>query len=260
MEMRSCASTRRSRCGPCSTRHRRRVGRVAISGLHPGCVEWFLTLTAPGEDVHYLPNGERCPCTPPGGVDLAEWNATLGRRWNDFCTYVRRLLDDQALQFFKGTEVQQRGALHIHALIRPSRPVKAPTMKKLRAMAIHLGFGHAVDLQPVAREKHAWYVAKYVSKACDDRAHVPWARHGQVLDEETGELVAQLVRCDATYRPWSSSRHWGVTMRQVKAEQQRWVRERLAAAEGGGAPAAAALDTSTTRYTHSLSPPGQGVA
>ena len=76
-----------------------------------------------------------------------------------------------------------------------------------------------VDVEPVRSvDKAARYISKYVTKSSGQRSVVPWER----LDPETGELVG----ARATYRLWSSSRTWGVTMREIKSTQAAQARAR----------------------------------
>lgn len=224
-----CGTARASACGPCGETHRGRVQVVARSGLVVGRDGLFITLTAPGDRPHRMPDGRRCPCTPPGGVNLGLWNAELGRRWNRLVTELRRQLG--GLEYVRVVEVQRRGALHVHALLRSSdgRPL-ALSGARLRRAAMLLGFGHSVDVQAVA-SSHAAYVAKYCAKAADSRAEVPWIgwRHvgGSWLNTRTGEIVEverKRVRSfSPTYRAWTTSRGWGWTMGNVREAQQHHV-------------------------------------
>lgn len=185
---------------------------------------WLVTLTAPGSQAHELPNGQLCPCTPVGGVDLARWNASHSGRWNRLRTALRRHHPD--LEFFRGVEVQTRGALHDHALVWSSSPL---TVQGLRALALAAGFGHSVDLKPLAPncKGAAHYVSKYVTKAADVRAEVPW--WGQTVDQETGEVAEGLV--DGRYRTWSMSRGWGMSMRDARLAAREIARRLQAALE-----------------------------
>ena len=96
----ACGGHRASRCKPCAARYRRRVREVAVSGTAraEGLVG-MLTLTAPGDRAHRLPDRSWCPCTPRGGVDLADWNASHSKRWNHLRTLLRREFPD--VQFFR---------------------------------------------------------------------------------------------------------------------------------------------------------------
>ena len=170
-----------------------------------------------------MPSGDVCPCTPAGGVDLAKWNAGHSLRWNHLRTVMRRELSPE-LEYFRGVEVQSRGALHDHAMVWSPVPLQRNV---LRGMAIRAGFGHSLDLAPAppGSKRAAYYVAKYVTKATDARESVPW--HGQLVDRETGEVTEGLV--DGRYRTWSMSRRWGLTMAAVRAENRAWVNARDAA-------------------------------
>jgi hypothetical protein len=243
LSMGRCGSTNVEQCKPCGHAHRRRVGRIVCSGRYPGGTVFLLTLTAPTDAQHFKPNGEECDCSKEwaGRFDMADWNAQAGSCFNRFWQALRRATG-QNLQYFKGTEPQQRGALHFHIPFRVERGLVV-NVGMVRALAIAHGFGHSVDLQVVKDDGGLRYVAKYVSKGASLRATVPWRR----VDAATGE-VAQWP----TYRTWSASRHWGQTMASVKAAQKAWWSGQQLGSSGAvaGAPAPeAAFNPSTPRYT-----------
>lgn len=230
-----CSASSRAKCAPCGATYRGRVRRVFASGWtdRPTDRLYFLTLSAPSEHgPHAMPSGDVCPCTPEGGIHLAEWNATAGRRWNDFITDLRR--DLGPAEYCKSAETQDRGALHFHALIRTDQVLN---LRWVRQLAMHHGFGHEVTCDLLDGEQHSkrasGYCAKYASKSADDRELVPW------LDRRTGELIVGAPRL----RVWTASRRWGATMAQIKATQAAWARrEAEAAAEAPASPAAAPAD------------------
>lgn len=122
VRLQRCARSSRVACAPCSATYRGRVRRIFESGYsdNPLCRLYFVTLTAPGDRPHFIggrKSGRVCPCTAPEGVNLAEWNATAGARFNRVIQYLRRELGD--VQYAKAAEVQKRGALHFHVLVRP---------------------------------------------------------------------------------------------------------------------------------------------
>ena len=191
--------------------------RVAETGMrhdgreHRGYM-YLLTVTAPGSGQHLdTRSGTICPCTPAGGTDLGTWNAGHSARWNHLRTNLAR--DYDGMQYLRAVEVQLRGALHDHAILWSPIPLG---LEHVRSRAIAAGFGHSVDLAPIVpgSRKAAYYVAKYVTKACDSREQVPWTV--DKLDRETGELVAVQLE-SAPFRTWSSSRAWGITMKAVRA-------------------------------------------
>jgi hypothetical protein len=245
-EARRCQNHRESRCKPCSGRYRRRVRRVAEAGTRrPTGYLYLLTLTPPGTRRHCKRgNGcewkrrgqdcqhpDACECTPAGGVDLGEWNPSAAAKWNHLRTLIRR--DEPGVEFFRAVEVQDgkhradghgRGALHLHVMTWSPTPLD---IAHLRTLALRAGFGHSVDLaycEPGSR-RAAYYVAKYVTKACDAREDVPWV--AESVDLRTGEIARGPVT--ARYRTWSTSRGWGMTMAAVRADAAAYAATRAAA-------------------------------
>lgn len=194
----------------------------------PGRWLYFVTLTAPGDAEHSLPDGSRCDCTPAGGVDLARWNAAHSACWNRWRTWLRSVVP--GVEFIRGVEVQVRGALHDHAIVDSPVPLPLKVWKPvMRARAISAGYGHSFDITPIepGSRKAAYYISKYITKACDVRDLVPW--WGEVVDTETGEVGEGLV--PGRYRTWSSSRAWGMTMADARAVCREFVARREAFAE-----------------------------
>jgi hypothetical protein len=222
-----CRSTDETVCPQCGRSYRIRVYLVAETGRmrFPGATVLLLTLTAPSEKGRHCQKhkgcagyGERCepcPCSPDDGVHLGEWNGSASANWNRFIEDFRRLVGVD-VQYFRAAEVQKRGALHFHVLIRlPKSCGINVSLPRLRQLAIHHGFGHSVDLQAVHSERAASYVAKYASKSCATRKEMPW------VHRRTGEVSDGYRR----YRVWTSSRQWGCTMADVRAAQAAWWRE-----------------------------------
>jgi len=228
--------------------------------------KWMLTLTAPGDSPHFIGrSNEVCPCTPAEGINLHEWNSTASRAFNLFMTDLRRHFgQDVQVQYFKAAEVQKRGAIHFHLLLRFERPrhLKAT---EVRALAIHHGFGHSIQWDHLEGEdgqaKVSAYVAKYVAKAADQRAEVPW------VDLETGEVIT-----GARYRTWTASRQYGDTMKDIRHRRREYAAARRAefgsletdppaSAPFGGQPGGGRdaeggpLDSYCLSYAPSASPP-----
>ncbi len=212
--LKRCGRASRAVCGPCSETYRRRVARVALSGfVARRDTIAVLTLTAPGDREHRMRSGEVCPCTPVGGVDLATWNGSASARWSRFMDALRYHYGD--VQYFRGAEVQKRGALHFHAPLR-FPPGQLVTKAHVRELAIAHGFGHSVELDVIdagskRAERAGWYVAKYVTKSAGEREAVPF------VNARTGEVGP------GRWRTWTSSRQWGQTMAGVRAAQRGWV-------------------------------------
>jgi hypothetical protein len=190
-----------------------------------GEMTFFVTLTAPGDDVHIKRRtGETCECTPPGGVVPAVFNAQLPRNWSALVVYLRRSLGQ--MECGKASEVQMRryartgnGLLHVHALIR-SRTDLTHHVEEIRRKAMRWGFGHEVNIKPV-RGGEEWYVSKYGTKSCDDRQRI------DTLNRETGEVVHGAPRM----RTLTTSRGYGKTMKDVKVEQREFMLRLLATQE-----------------------------
>jgi hypothetical protein len=210
-------------CEPCGELKQRRLSRLVDGGasihLGAGLVGYFLTLTAPGSRSHRRwvqgrQHGPRpdCDCHEHGLTD-GLWNAQESACWNRMRTALTR---DRSVTFAGAVETQKRGMLHRHVLLFTDRPL---TFLEVQRLALAAGYGCVVDVESVrSAEKAARYISKYVTKASRDRAVVPWER----LDHGTGEVIGKRP----TYRLWSSSRRWGVTMRQIKATQAAQARQR----------------------------------
>lgn len=239
----SCRSHRSSRCSHCAGIYRRRVSRLVAHGI-PDAVgdgrasRWhlgMLTLTAPSFDEHrhFVPGrpGDHGSCRScrrhaARYRTLGRWNADATGCWNRLRTALSR--ESDGLTFFRATEVQdgkrggrKRGALHFHVVVKWTKPV---ALQRIHALALDAGFGCVLDWRPIDPGSRwaALYVSKYVTKSCDARGDVAWFRVVQAVDEETGE-VTDRVRLAATYRTWSCSRSWGLTMAEITAEVRRAV-------------------------------------
>lgn len=238
-----CRSTSEKKCKPCAGRHRRLVRRAAADGMRvPQGQAWFLTLTPPShlgvhcfiKDCKQRPCRHRkCPCSPPGGIDLAVWNASASKRWARLLVLWERHYGERP-DYFRAVEVQERGALHLHVPLRCKVRI---TVAQVRGLVMRAGFGHEVDLQelpPGSREiaKVATYVSKYVTKAVDARGDVPWS---SMLPDDDG-VVSRVHGTAATYRTWSQSKSWGPTLTRLRHLD----RVRYLAQEAGRVPLEAA--------------------
>lgn len=217
-----CGTSDSNTCGPCAETYRKRVMSIAASGAKSAHAQrtWFLTFTAPGNKAHEMRAGVRCPCTPDEGVDLAQWNGRAVDRWNDLARALARAWGVERFEYFKAVEVQKRGALHLHVIVRLPAPRKL-SKTRVRFLAIRHGYGHEVDVQAVNEAgAAAWYVAKYVAKASSDRHEVPY------VHRVTGEVGP------GRWRTWTTSRMWGESMGSLKRRCRDHVRLNLAPVTG----------------------------
>lgn len=210
-------------CGPCGEKKRRRLARLVDNGaalhLANGLLGYFVTFTAPGDREHRRwYQGRRparrveCSCHDHG-LSSGVWNRHESACWNRLRTALAR---DRRVIFCGAVETQRRGLLHRHVLLFSDQVL---TFEEVQALALAAGYGCVVDVEPVrSAEQAARYIAKYVTKSSADRSAIPW----EDLDPDTGELTGKR----ATYRLWSSSRTWGVTMREIKATQGAQARAR----------------------------------
>jgi hypothetical protein len=228
-----CGSRIRSKCSSCAELYRGDWAAIARSGVFDGPVEdyrfYLLTLTAPSfGGVHRVPRdgsancrcGRRHDAKDAGmrGVPLDQssydyagqvaWNRDAGVLWDR----TRRRLRDRwdSVEYFIVREWQDRGVLHVHALVRIAR-LEAPAADALRdaartAVAVSrvdgtvVEWGTQADCQAFRADgdgaKTIWYLSKalnYVLKdVATDSGDVPvdvW-RHQVALGD-----AARVMRC-----------------------------------------------------------------
>jgi len=217
-----CADERK--CGDCSERQRKLLVRLIMEGSSQRVGgHWYMaTFTAPGDPVHkHVIPGRRgfhgwCDCGKHG-MTPGEWNAQESKCWNRLRTALTR--EFGALQYVGTVEVQGKRRdkmLHRHVLVWS--PVVVP-MLRVHALAQQAGYGCSIQWEvPRSAQGAASYVAKYITKSSGQREEVPW--EVTTVDMSTGELLSDSRR--ATYRTWSRSQRWGVTMgglREVMSRQ-----------------------------------------
>lgn len=234
-----CGSRIKSRCPSCAELYRNDWAAIARSGVFDGPVEqyrfYLLTLTAPSfGGVHRVPRvGEAmCRCgrlhsasdaglrgvpLDPGSYNYAgqvAWNRDAGLLWDR----TRRRMRDRwdSLEYFIVREWQDRGVLHVHALVRVAR-LEAPSPDSLRdaaqtATAVSkvdgtiVEWGAQADCKAFRADgdgaKTIWYLSKalnYVLKdVATDASEVPIAvwRHQVALGQ-----AARQMRCAADCEP-----------------------------------------------------------
>lgn len=260
-----CKATRESRCPSCARQYRGQVAMVVRDGLEQigDGMGLFLTVTAPGDRIHGWDNyGVPCRCTPEGGVDLAQFNASFTVRLNRVIEAIKRgeasartrprlvrrgsgkvlerLRQVVPLEYVGCREVQDgsrrsdgvgRHALHAHLIMFRSdgKPLQL-NKKLLRDLLIEHGFGHAMKLDRIGGIQHGRKarsverVAWYVAKYVSKAVDCR-----ERVPWRGADGVQRLGGC---YRAWSASRGWGQTMAGVREEQRKF-RE-----DGPGVPGA----------------------
>lgn len=238
-----CGSRIKSKCGSCAELYRGDWAAIARSGVFDGPVEDFrfylLTLTAPSfGGVHRVPREgtANCRCGRVHGATDAQlrgvpidsssydyagqvaWNRDAGVLWDR----TRRRLRDRwdSVEYFIVREWQDRGVLHVHALVRIAR-LEAPSADALRdaartAVAVSrvdgavVEWGAQADCKAFRADgdgaKTIWYLSKalnYVLKdVASDAGEVPvsvW-RHQVALGE-----AARRMRCSRGCEPQNCS-------------------------------------------------------
>lgn len=238
-----CKSQRTTRCPACARRARQRHYRRVLAGIEAvtanDLVLW-VTLTPPGAEVfgcpsHVQTHGSRgqmiaaCPCKRPHhprdaliGTPLdpsrfrydlaATWNASVSRLWSQT---MHRLRSELGLprnrygdvSYMRVFEWQQRGLIHVHALVRitNARGVRHSRRALVRAIKSTVVMSSDDAPTPIAwgarrhvrrllsgggsdgPSRRASYVAKYATKhPADDleRRSAPRARHYALIARE----------------------------------------------------------------------------
>lgn len=151
---------RRRVCTFCGPHHWR---PKVLAGLHAGL----------GDDEHqYL----AVLLTAPGDAGVA-WNDTASERWHHFVTILRRRFPAADLQYWRVAELQTRGAVHFHFILRGLRylPIKdSDRGPGLRTLARRAGFGSFVGVKrprdyPGSVRSAGYYFGKYLLKHYDHR-------------------------------------------------------------------------------------------
>lgn len=265
-----CGSRVKSKCPGCAELYRSDWAAIARSGIFDapeGVFSFYLlTLTAPSfGKVHLVPNVAKgktsvdrpCSCgvwhtVEDSGLlgvpvdnshyDYAgqvAWNRDMGVLWSNT---VRRLRDRWAsVEFFIVREVQARGVLHTHVLVRIAR-VEAPTAAVLRAAARSavgfskidgslLEWGRIADCQQFKTgnaAKTVWYLSKALNYVLKDiviesgEAGAAW-RHLARLNAE-----ARATRCSIECVPEAcrNAMHRRFGMRSHVVSQSRRTKSR----------------------------------
>jgi hypothetical protein len=124
---------------------------------------------------------------------------------------------DPSLEFYRVSEVQDRGALHHHVILATR---KSLDVLQIQAFALAAGYGCQTDLVDVDVTADVRQLGSYVSKQLagyvskgsgSGRDAVPW--RADVADEETGEV--RRMHTVPTYKTHTQSHRWGITQRVI---------------------------------------------
>lgn len=153
---------KRRLCSHCGPHHWR---PPVLAGLHAGLRQ---------DQTEYL----AVLLTAPGDIDAETFNADASRRWHHFVTLLRRRYPGADLQFWRVAELQERGHVHFHFVLRGLRflalsdstdPVTGRHLPGLRSMALQAGFGRFVGVRrprdyPGGVRSLGYYFGKYLLK------------------------------------------------------------------------------------------------
>lgn len=229
-----CKATKEKKCRYCASIHRLNLRAVIASGL-PDIGESdkplqtaFLTLTAFGKnelpfDPAFCDHSSGTECSGLIGcrtdeVLASQWNEELKQNWNWFMTDLERTLKKD-LPYWKCYELQARGVLHVHALVRVPFMSQKNFQKVVKSVARRWNFGDRMKVITVTSRNRgaiSAYVGKYVTKG---------SGLALTVNKATGELR------EGGYRSWSASRDWGDSMAKVKEDFRERYRQALARRE-----------------------------
>jgi len=242
-----CGSRVKSRCDSCAELYRGDWAAIARSGVFDGPVEeyrfYLLTLTAPTFGrVHRVPREHgarvgRCGCgvthsaeeaglrgvpLDPSTYDYAgqvAWNRDAGLLWDR----TRRRVRDrwESAEYFVVREWQDRGVLHLHALVRIAR-AEAPDADVLREAARTAVAWSKVDGALVewggqaqcdafkadgAGARTIWYLSKALNYVMKDVVEDGESAHGAVWAHVARlDRAAREMRCSRDCRTGCRSR------------------------------------------------------
>ena len=296
-----CQSCVRSQCASCAELYRGDWAAIARSGVFDGPVQnyrfYLLTLTAPSFGrVHRVPKMEgakvqRCGCdarhTLADGdlrgvpldvasydyAGLVAWNRDSGLLWDR----TRRRLRDYwpSVEFFVVREWQDRGALHLHTLVRIARS-EAPRPGLLGESArtatafskvdgALVSWGEQGDCQAFRADcdgaKTIWYLSKALNYVLKDAVRASGGGSRSWGHLARLSTAARVMRCSPGCAPRDCPSHthtrygarghvvsasrrtksrtgWsftGMTRKRQREQRSEWVAARAARAESAPA-------------------------
>jgi len=259
-----CGSRAKSRCPSCAVLYRNDWAAIARSGVFDGPVQDFrfylLTLTAPSFGaVHRVPRSadarrHSCRCgvvhtandglrgvpLDPASYDYAgqvAWNRDAGVLWDRTRRRIRDRWD--SLEYFIVREWQDRGVLHVHALVRVALS-EAPSASELGMAARSaealskideslVGWGAQFQCDAFKADGNGartiWYLSKALNYVMKDIASDGVGGLDQTWDHLAAlQRAARSMRCCATCDPANCLRrvhmNWGSRSHVVSASRR----------------------------------------
>lgn len=263
-----CGSRVKSRCASCAELYRLDWAALARSGVFDGPVQnyrfYLLTLTAPSFGaVHRVPREGKplgCRCGKSHSVMDAgfrgvpidnstydysgqvAWNRDSGTLWSNTVRRIRGRWD--SFEFFLVREWQDRGVLHMHALVRIERH-EAPSPDLLRnaartAVAVSKVDGTITEWGTQARcdgfradgdgAKTIWYLSKALNYVLKDvvleaKNKVPESWHHLALLNQASRELRCRPECDPASCSSKCHQRFGARSHVVSASRRTQTRQ-----------------------------------
>ena len=241
-----CRTRVKSKCASCAELYRGDWAAIARSGVFDGPVQNFrfylLTLTAPSFGrVHRVPKSPDAPARVCGcrvvhtvgdvglrGVPLdadsydyagqVAWNRDSGLLWDRTRRRIRDRWD--STEFFIVREWQERGVLHVHALVRISRSESpdAVTLGEAARSAVAaskadgtvVGWGDQGRCDAFRADgdgaRTIWYLSKALNYVMKDTARAALGGHNGTWSHLVRlDAAARSMRCSVECVPYSCS-------------------------------------------------------
>lgn len=239
-----CGSRSRFKCESCAELYRGDWAAIARSGVFDGPIEryrfYLLTLTAPSFGrVHRVPRGvadtaRTCGCgdshtaedgdlrgvpLDPSSYDYegqVAWNRDTGVLWDR----TRKRMRDRwpSIEYFVVREWQDRGVLHVHAILRVARAESPPAEVLRQAARTAVGiskvdgslvsWGEQARCDPFRADgdgaRTIWYLSKALNYVMKDTVREAPERRGKAWKHTASlEQAAWRMRCSRDCDPHS---------------------------------------------------------
>jgi hypothetical protein len=184
-------------------------------------------------------------------------------------TEIRRELPGVDVQFWKCWETQDRGVLHLHAILwalgvseKRMRAVWESVLRKvyemesgyrfqwgteqtLDAIASKLDVAELIDMHGYDPDE-----AEAEKAEADEGERLKFIRYGAKYCTKGGKravtinrLTGEIRENGGGYRTWSASARWGLRMKVIRAQQRDWAQQAAAQSASGKGDGAAGSST-----------------